>query len=72
VCVCVCVGVCVCVCVCVYAVLMYVVYSEVCHPRCAFKLYGKVNSVKKYNYKLWRLLARKNCRYSPKHVVLPC
>jgi len=21
--------------------------SEVCHPRCAFKLYGEVNSVKK-------------------------
>ena len=26
---------------------------EVCHPRCAFKLYGEVNSVKKHNYKLW-------------------
>ena len=25
--------------------------SEVCHPRCAFKLYGEVNSVKKHNYK---------------------
>jgi len=28
-------------------------YSEVCHPRCAFKLYGEVNSFKKHNYKLW-------------------
>jgi len=28
-------------------------YSEVCHRRCAFKLYGKVNFVKKHNYKLW-------------------
>ena len=27
--------------------------SEVCHPRCAFKLYGVVNSVKKRNYKIW-------------------
>ena len=27
--------------------------SEVCHPRCAFKLYGEVNSVKKHNYKIW-------------------
>ena len=27
--------------------------SEVCHPRCAFKLYGEVNSVKKHNYKVW-------------------
>ena len=27
--------------------------SEVCHPRCEFKLYGKANSVKKHNYKLW-------------------
>ena len=27
-------------------------HSEVCHPRCAFKLYGEVNSVKKHNYKL--------------------
>jgi len=24
--------------------------SEVCHPRCAFKLYGEVKSVKKHNY----------------------
>ena len=28
-------------------------YSEVCHPRCAFKPYGEVNSVKKHNYKIW-------------------
>jgi len=27
--------------------------SEVCHHRCAFKLYGTVNSVKKHNYILW-------------------
>jgi len=27
--------------------------SEVCHPRCAFKLDGEVNSVKKHNYKIW-------------------
>jgi len=27
--------------------------SEVCHLRCAFKLYGEMNSVKKHNYKLW-------------------
>ena len=27
--------------------------SEVCHPGCAFKLYGEVNSVKKRNYKIW-------------------
>jgi len=27
--------------------------SEVCHPRCAFKLYGEMNSVKKHNYKIW-------------------
>jgi len=27
--------------------------SEVCHHRCAFKLYGGVNSVKKPNYKIW-------------------
>jgi len=27
--------------------------SEVCHPPCAFKLYGEVNSVKKHNYKIW-------------------
>jgi len=27
--------------------------SEVCHPRCARKLYGEVNSVKKHNYKIW-------------------
>ena len=27
--------------------------SEVCYPRCAFKLYGEVNSVKKHNYKIW-------------------
>jgi len=27
-------------------------YSEVCHPRCAFKLYDEVNSVKKHNYKI--------------------
>jgi len=28
--------------------------SEVCHPRCAFKLYGEVNSVKKkHNSKIW-------------------
>jgi len=27
--------------------------SEVCRRRCAFKLYGKVNFVKKHNYKLW-------------------
>jgi len=28
--------------------------SEVCHPRCAFKLvYGEVDSVKKHNYKIW-------------------
>jgi len=27
--------------------------SEVCHPHCAFKLYGEVNSVKKHNYKIW-------------------
>ena len=26
--------------------------SEVCHPCGAFKLYGEVNSVKKYNYKI--------------------
>jgi len=26
---------------------------EVCHHRCAFKLYGEVNSVKKHNYKIW-------------------
>ena len=25
--------------------------SEVCHPRCVFKLYGEVSSVKKHNYK---------------------
>ena len=25
--------------------------SELCHPRCVFKLYGEVNSVKKHNYK---------------------
>ena len=24
-----------------------------CHHRCAFKLYGEVNSVKKHNYKIW-------------------
>jgi len=27
--------------------------SEVCHPRCTFKLYGEVNSLKKPNYKIW-------------------
>ena len=27
--------------------------TEVCHPRCAFKLYGEVNSLKKHNYKIW-------------------
>ena len=27
--------------------------SEVCHPRCACKLYGEVNSIKKHNYKIW-------------------
>ena len=27
--------------------------SELCHPRCAFKLHGKVKFVKKHNYKLW-------------------
>jgi len=27
--------------------------SEVCHPRCVFKLYGEVNSVEKHNYKIW-------------------
>ena len=27
--------------------------SKVCHPRCVFKLYGEVNSVKKQNYKIW-------------------
>jgi len=27
--------------------------SEVCHPRCAFKLHGEVDSVKKHNYKIW-------------------
>jgi len=26
--------------------------SEVCRPRCAFKLYGEVISVKKHNYKI--------------------
>ena len=25
--------------------------SQVCQPRCAFKLFGKVNFVKKRNYK---------------------
>jgi len=29
------------------------IYSEVCHPRSAFKLYGEVNSVKNQNYKIW-------------------
>jgi len=27
--------------------------SEVCHPRCTFKLYDEVNSVKEHSYKLW-------------------
>jgi len=32
---------------------VHIVGCEVCHPRCAFKLYGEVNSVKKHNYKIW-------------------
>jgi len=31
----------------------YTIDSKVCHHRCAFKLYGEVNSVKKHNYKIW-------------------
>jgi len=27
--------------------------SEVCQPRCVFKLYGEVNLVKKHKYKIW-------------------
>ena len=33
--------------------LNYLKNSEVCHPRCEFKLYSEMNSVKKHNYKLW-------------------
>ena len=32
---------------------IWVVPSEVCHPRCALKLYGEVNSVTEHNYKIW-------------------
>ena len=27
--------------------------TEVCHPRCMFKLYGEVNSVKNTNISIW-------------------
>ena len=27
--------------------------SEVCHPRCVFKLYGEVNSVKNTTINIW-------------------
>ena len=27
--------------------------SEVCHPRCVFKLYGEVNSVKNTTVNIW-------------------
>jgi len=27
--------------------------SEVCHPRCVFKLYGEVNSVKNTTMNIW-------------------
>ena len=41
---------------------MYVVFSvlhimlcisELCHPRCAFKLYGEVNSIKNTTINIW-------------------
>ena len=28
-------------------------YSDVCHPRCVFKLYGVVNSVKNTTVNIW-------------------
>ena len=28
-------------------------HSEVCHPRCVFKLYGEVNSVKNTTINIW-------------------
>jgi len=38
-------------------VLCYVILSihnsEVCHPRCVFKLYGEVNSVKNTTINIW-------------------
>jgi len=42
--------------------IMYVVFSvlhimlcisELCHPRCAFKLYGEVNSIKNTTINIW-------------------
>jgi len=31
----------------------YGTHSEVCHPRCVFKLYGEVNSVKNTTINIW-------------------
>ena len=39
---------------CVQLLLVGRVYcSEVCHPRCVFKLYGEINSVKNTNINVW-------------------
>jgi len=51
---------CVCLCVCVGGDVVRVVClkhavstSDVCHPRCVFKLYGEVNSVKNTTINTW-------------------
>jgi len=33
--------------------LIFLFDSEVCHPRCVFKLYGEVNSVKNTTMSIW-------------------